>query len=280
MNSRKMLVFCDGGLGNRLNSLIGGLITADIINADPMISWPANNWCGCQFNELFNSNFSVDDKGINQIFTDTSDDIFLIHENQNNASLKYVYTHSLESIEKIKSINKNVIYYHNKMPKNYTLNQMIEKLELLKINENILNDVVKFCEINNINKDVKGVHIRRTDTGRYIDQDQLYNEVKKSESRFFVCSDDEESEKKFNTLPNVCIFPKTSYVQKLVDGEWRQRTRDTDNRVFKYNVDRPKQSVIEAFVDLLILSRTTMFSKTKSSFSGWAIIYSNIKDLK
>ena len=34
---RKIFVLCDGGLGNRLHSLIGGLIAADKLECDPII---------------------------------------------------------------------------------------------------------------------------------------------------------------------------------------------------------------------------------------------------
>jgi hypothetical protein len=105
----------------------------------------------------------------------------------------------------------------------------------------------------------------------------LFQNVSKDvNAKYFVCSDDKETEDQFSKLRNVCVFEKTSYVQKLNDGEWRQPTKDTVGRIFDFNIDRPKQSVIEAFVDMLILSKTTISVKNKSTFLSWAHMYSTI----
>jgi predicted RNA-binding protein len=103
--------------------------------------------------------------------------------------------------------------------------------------------------------------------------------ISDKKSGYFVCSDDKATEDKFNELKNVLVYPKTSYVEKLVDGEWTTKIKDSEGRIFPYNVDRSKQSVIEAFIDLLILSRTNIIIRNKSSFLGWAKIYALVSDL-
>ena len=52
-HTRKIKILCDGGLGNRIAGLLGGLITADRLKLEPLISWPRNNWCGAAFDDLF-----------------------------------------------------------------------------------------------------------------------------------------------------------------------------------------------------------------------------------
>ena len=93
-----------------------------------------------------------------------------------------------------------------------------------------------------------------------------------------MCSDEQSTEEQFSQLANVCVFPKTSYVQKLNDGTWTQTTTDTSGRIFNFNIDRPKQSVIEAFVDLLILSQTSISVRNKSTFLSWAHRYSTVEE--
>ena len=78
---RKIFVLCDGGLGNRLNSLMGGLIAADKLACDPIICWPVNNWCGCAFEDLFETSYKIIDQGVTDIFLD-DDKIYLTHDNQ------------------------------------------------------------------------------------------------------------------------------------------------------------------------------------------------------
>ena len=82
---------------------------------------------------------------------------------------------------------------------------------------------------------------------------------------------------KFNQLENTVVFPKTQYVEKLKDGGWNDLTTDNEGRVFNFNVNRPKQSVIEAFIDLLLLSRTQILVNSVSSFLNFAKLYSKIK---
>ena len=65
---RKVIIFCDGGLGNRLNSLLGGLFIANQTQSSPVICWPENNWCGCNFKDLFNTDIEIINDNINEIF--------------------------------------------------------------------------------------------------------------------------------------------------------------------------------------------------------------------
>ena len=110
------------------------------------------------------------------------------------------------------------------------------------------------------------------DENRIYDTIFSYNKVK-----HYVCSDDKNTEMKFKKLNNVVIYPKSSYVEKFKDGGWNDVITDNEGRRFNFNVNRPKQSVIEAFVDLLILSRTKISVNSVSSFLNFAKLYSNIE---
>ena len=54
-----VIIYCNGGLGNRFGALISGLALAKSINKEPIICWSENNWCGCSFQDLFNTNYIV-----------------------------------------------------------------------------------------------------------------------------------------------------------------------------------------------------------------------------
>lgn len=268
---RTITIFADGGLGNRLGSLVGGLLTAKEINATPIIAWPQNNWCGCSFDSLFEpSPWQISEQTIHDLFVPNSPNIFLIHENQSNNVLEHVWSHKQENIEKLKNNTDNVIYYHNKVPSYFSEQQIINQLKLLKINSNVLNTVKGFCQHHGIDKNTVGLHLRKTDVAG-LNEEKLYRQViKQPLQKFFVCSDDSVTEKRFALLPNVSAYPKTHYVEKLILGNWNQAMTDPDGRQTQYNVNRNSQSVVEAFVDLLILSQTTIQYTIKSSFSKFA----------
>lgn len=277
---KTMYVFSDGGLGNRLNSLLGGLMSADYTLSQPVICWPINNWCGCNFSDLFATDLPVTNDNLHSIFLEDNRH-YLIHDNQTDKNLLNRYNHNLESLMALKHVTEDIVYFHNKIPNYFSEDLFYEKLKHFKIKKSIIESVEKFCLENNINRQTKGVHLRKTDHGKQLDSDLLFSQIQSDRnSQYFVCSDDKDTEEHFDKLANVKVLPKTSYVEKLVEGSWTASIKDTEGRNFSYNVNRSTQSVVEAFADLLILSRTNIIIRNKSSFLGWAKIYSKLDSFK
>jgi hypothetical protein len=274
---KEFVIFCDGGLGNRLGTLIGGLLVSDLINFKPIICWPENSWCGCAFSDLFSTDHKVIDNDINDLFSSNMDSIFIMHENQTKFKPNLILKHSKENYESASKLNKKIIYYHNKISSIFDEKEILIKLSQLEIKKDLLNDVKSFLEENSINKLTQGLHLRKTDSLYKIDDNSIYNFIKnKPTDKYFLCSDDKNTEEFFNNLDNVIINPKTYYVEKLKDGGWNDWTTDNEGRVFNFNVNRTKQSVIEAFQDMLILSRTNIIQNSNSTFLLFANKFSNI----
>ena len=272
----KVTIFCDGGLGNRLGVLIGGIITSKKLNMDYEICWPANSWCGCNFEDLFNINKKVIDKNINDLFFENLDCVFLIHENQTKTKLNKVYGHSPQSLDLLKNSEDNIIYYHNQIPQYYDKSEIIKTLSSLEIKKDILNQVKKFSKENDLSNRI-GVHLRRTDFLPKVDESSVFEGIKNSNNLFFVCSDDPKTEEKFSSLMNVVMHRKNHYVEKLnPSSSWNDKTTDYEGRDFFFNVKRSSESVIEAFIDMLILSRTKIHNNTMSTFLTFANHYSNL----
>jgi hypothetical protein len=272
-----IIIFCDGGLGNRLGTLIGGLLVSDLINYSPIVCWPENSWCGCSFDDLFEVNLPVIRNNINEIFSKHIDDVFLIHENQTNFNPKIKLKHSSETYTEAASFGKTIVYYHNKISEVFSESESMSKLSFLKIKKSIINKVNSFVLKNEINKSTIGIHLRKTDSMYRIDDNSVINYVKNNlQQKYFVCSDDQQTESLFKILPNTIVNDKTSYVEKFKDGGWNDLTMDNEGRVFNFNVKRSKQSVIEAFEDMLILSKTNILQNSKSSFLFFANKFSNI----
>lgn len=151
----------------------------------------------------------------------------------------------------------------------------------LKIKNNILTKAKKFCNNHNITSNTIGIHLRLTDMlhfgatpGENItdeDENNLRNAVlakyadkieeilsEDKSTQFFVCSDDPYAEvtltKRFPK--NVSSYGKKHYVEKFhEDKDWK-RMDDTGEDICSFNVSRSSESVVEAMIDCLILSRT------------------------
>ena len=74
------------------------------------------------------------------------------------------------------------------------------------------------------------------------------------------------------------IHNKNNFVEKLVDGSWNETITDKEGRTFNFNVNRPKDSIIEALIDVLILSKCNLSNKqAKSTFYQLAKLYSGVR---
>ena len=273
--SRSITIFCHGGIGNRFGSLASGLAIAEQLSiTDITVAWPINNWCGCYFHDLFdNQDFKVNELGIWDIFVKDTGQAFVIHENQTGADLGLVLPHTGDSLEHLKTIDNSIVFYHNKMAPYIPLDQIVSATNRLKIKVDVKQQVLAFIQEHNIDQSVVGLHLRKTENYRLNDSKLYQMACNNSKQKYFVCSDDQATEHNFNQLSNVVCYPKTSYVNKLIDGDWQAEIVDTDGRRYNYNIDRPRQSVIEAFVDMLVLSQTRMHFTVKSSFSKFADVF-------
>lgn len=277
---KKLILFCDGGLGNRMNVVIGGMLLAKKLNREIVINWPVNQWCGVAFNTLFDTNeYHVDDTNINDLFAIYKDDAaFAIHVNQTNLQLKYVHDVRTYSIKDLQDISNEVmIYYHNRIPEYHTEDEIINTLLSIPIQPTISDRVVSFCILNDVNENVLGIHLRRTD----MELPPTTNEVitlasSNPNHRFFICSDDSDTENTLRKLDNIITNDKHAYAEKYISGNWIQLMHDAEGRKTEYNMQRSEQSVIDAFVDLLILSKTNILIRTQSTFVQLAILYNKV----
>lgn len=274
---KKLIIFCDGGLGNRLGVIIGGILTAQKLNRTPILCWPENTWCGCSLNDLFNSEYETINLNINDLFFQNINNKFVIHENQTNFQLNQYYP-NLENINLLSKVeDETIIYYHNSIPIYFNQEEILYILNKFKIKSNIKNKIVDFCDRNNISLNTLGIHFRKTDFQSFLNEEETFNYIESNPKiNFFICSDSFETEEKFSILNNVIIYPKKHYVEKLQEGSWNELTKDNEGRQFNFNVNRSKESVIEGFIDLLILSKTNIVVESHSTFLKFAKLYKNI----
>lgn len=268
---KKIYNYCDGGLGNRLGSLLGGLYLSKKLNYDYEIFWVNTRWCSCPFDDLFEPTLKFQEGTLTDIFSKNDSCLYLTHDfgfrpPSHVKSISFVMMNNLNYDE----FPCNIVYNNNLFPSFIGIETNINLLKELKINNKILNRVKNFVEENNIDENTVGLHVRRTDNPNKLD-DKVYIDVinKNLDKKVFLCSDDEDVENRFSQFSNVIVHKKNNYVQKVTqDSDW---TSDNGTNIF-----RQRDAVIDGFVDMLILSRTTPVELFDGTFFRYAQYYNKI----
>jgi hypothetical protein len=274
-------IFCDGGLANRLNTLFVGLLLKETTGTPWSVAWPQNRWCGAHLNDLFVSPLPVVPHGLTFFKRFSRKFTFLFHENQIGFPEEKIFYHSknanLEGLQNIILTNTPVVYFHNLMPSWFGNEQFRGMANKLVVKPEIKSKVDKFTKTHNISKKTIGIQIRKTDFGNKVNDNEIYNIVKTSQKSFFICSDSQEVEQRFAKLPNCFVNLKSHYAEKLnKNNDWNDFTTDDSGRTYPYNIKRSAESVCDALVDFLILSRTSITPVSGSTFQNLAIRYSTL----
>ncbi len=263
----RILIECRGGLGNRLGSLVSGLEVSKQCGLVPYINWTKHNTCDCAFEDLFETNIEV--------FSILKHDLnrYSVVSHQSTPNIP----HNKRTLSNIRQSAKPIFYEHDEIPK--YLEPLLTIRNLLRVlpKKEIRTNVKDFVQEHNIDDSVKGLHIRKTDLN-LVNEDSWLPVVKENPNqKFFVCSDSKTAEEKFAKFPNVITKSKTSYVEKYIDDTWKTSFTDADGNPARYNVNRSRDSVIQALEDLLILSHTTIErTSRKSSFLRFAFFYKSL----
>lgn len=282
-NRPSLYIYCDGGFGNRFNSLVSGLLISKFTKIDPVIVWPITNWCRSKFSTLFDNEFDVVEHNLNYFGINTHEYEFLMHGNFLNFNTQVHHPQNFRSIDDICAFcldsSKDKIVYNNDAIPYYIGKDLIGMvIKDLIFNKNIIREANNYIQ-NNLGEEFVGIHLRNTD---FFDPhkpnfNQIYQYVLENRNKkYFVCSDDKEMEDMFNELENVFVYPKTSYVKKLTeDGEWRSIIVDDTGIEYPFNVERSDESVQQAIVDLYILSKSDIMKTSDSSFLQTSILLKN-----
>ena len=280
----KVYIHCDGGFGNRFNVLLSGLYLAEQCQLDPWVIWKSNNWCGAELPDIFDTKFNTFNE-FNRFTFFQQPLTILIHENQFGQNIEYRDPRQFPSLADvqnyIRSINQPVIYFTNLIPNwvdmNYVVHNILTRIhfrrDLIHKAQNIIGQ--------HTNGNYFGIHLRMTDfPQKDLNTVHRYFELAKNtpHEKYFVCSDDPEVEKHFLELPNTFVQPKTDYAEKLIkDQSWNFGIKDSNDNHFNFNVDRSRESVEQAIIDLLILSRSEILNTNlASTFLQTAYLLKNI----
>ena len=277
MQTARLTIFCDGGIGNRINSLISGLAIANYFKISYCVHWPENNWCAAGFSDIFRSKHPTSTLSIKSLRDQFKDGVVLLHDHIASEALNVVYgsAYDYESMLdfelKVLATGKNIFYYPAVLPKWIPFELVRKELENLDFSEEITYEVKKFI-IQKMNGPFYGLHLRRTDLNVGLtDHEVLTLVTRHKDKKFFVCSDDPIAESLASVHANVHSRQKTSYVSKKELGrDWIAQCQDDDGRTYHGNIFRGKDSVIQGTIDMLILSHSDIVGYSGSTFQNMA----------
>jgi len=266
-----------GGLGNRVLGSLTGFFISRLNNTPLYIHWPDDNpACLASWTDLFVDNNAI----INDHVPETDDDYYIVHNPSYYTNRVNVLCHRsdvlLKDNHELLSLTNNLI----RQPTSQDIiiqddGAMAAQLprELIKeyfcnglmIKPYIIDKAREFCKLHQVDGNTIGVHMRLTDMIHEDNRQSIINQyINKmcefESSRFFICSDDSDAEEQLKeAFPGSIIkYDKTEYVEKFHTSAGWKRMDTTGNDKCRYNVSRSKDSVIEALIDCLVLSRTDM----------------------
>lgn len=277
MSSTQLIIFCDGGVGNRINSLISGLALAKYFNLHYCVHWPENNWCAAKFDDIFKTAHPISTVSIKNLNGKLDDAIMLLHDEIASTALNVVFNSaygyaSLQDFEeKVIARNQSIFYYPAVVPEWIPIDLVNQQLQALQFTDFIQKEVSDFIT-NIIGQPFYGLHLRRTDLNVGLTDHEVLTLVTRHKDKgFFVCSDDPVAEALASAHPNVHRREKKSYVQKKsAQHEWLAQSQDDDGRTYFGNISRSRESVIEGTIDMLILAHSEIIGYSGSTFQRMA----------
>lgn len=282
----KAFIYCDGGFGNRYNSLLSGLFLAWACKREPIIIWPQTRWAEASFTDIFDSSLpELKDFNKDTFFTEYNP-INLVHwnpwgANQEQHNCMGIYM-GIDQFLRDRE-DRNILLYTSVLCPWVDTNNLKPIIDMVPFQSYITQAADRFIIENFNTKEFYGLHVRRTDHAYQLNEEEFISQMNSNPNNlYFVCSDEQSAEEKFkNACDNVRTYPKQSYVEMLnPEGGWNTVTSDEFGHQFAFNVKRSKQSVIEAMVDLLILSRSTVINTDhRSTFLQTAVLlkrYENV----
>ncbi len=272
--SKHFHICCDGSFGNRYSGLIGGLTLARLCNLPFRISWPSTNMCRALFTDIFDPiSAEVLDWRLKEFYSLVNEYDFISVNDQHmgffGKSAIDPQNMNIDILTEVVNNSQLNIFYYTPLMYEWIPHEEINlTIKNLKFNKNIIDEVNRFRFENDLNE-YYGIHLRMTDFENIesFDVNHWIDIVKnKNNQKFFVCSDDPETESRFNELPNAFSYPKKYKTEKFIpEGGWHHPYIDEDGRHSVFNVERGTEHVKEAVIDFLLLALSNPFDTGKQS---------------
>lgn len=256
----KVIIYCAGGLGKRLRSLSWAAQWSQRTGRQLTLLWLTNDpLCRIEFSALFS----------NPIPQITEEELLNLPSCKIYANVKAVADQALinggQCLRKVvqkwgannfdelsmEDPEDNIVIYHPNCVVSAENDRHLSIIEKLQPTEPIRQSITEFSTRLNIDKQLIGVHARGTDFG--IDVDTYANQMEKAiqrnpDQKFWVCSDEkpyvEELQRRFKGC--VVTRPRSAWNLKV----------DPDQPWFSDNIETSGQGIVEALIDLYLLTLT------------------------
>ena len=282
----RIYIFCDGGIGNRINALISGLALADHFKLTSIVYWPLNSWCGAAFHDIFQNELDVRVDPLDALAGKYADAKMMLHDVTGAQFLQVPFEsaydyQSLEDFEKRGlPIDKDIFFYPAVIPQWIPEGKINQSLQSLRFDAHIEGEVRTFI-MNRLAKPFHGLHLRRTDLRVGLSDSEVLSLVQRHPNEvFFVCSDDPQAEALASAHANVRKRAKTHYVEKKEgNADWISLSKDQEGRVSYGNIERSRDAMIEGVIDLLILAHSQIVGFSGSTFQRMARLIGDVAPL-
>ena len=255
------VIRCNAGLGNRLMRMIGGYTIANCYNREAKIYWPKEYDCECTYTALFEPNSNVIDTP--DLYRDC--DLYITqHKHLDHykagTAIAYDHLHPQFNMRDYKQVG----YMSSVIPDFITQNDIIKSVLKFRIKKLILHEALNFIKKYNINKEVQGLVVRLTDRHSLSTVTAAYNTIKaNSETQFFVTCDSNDFYNTLSKFSNVIVYNQTAFPVTYKNGhelnaaycQYLPLFKTSPNRRVCY---RDEESIVQAFITMLILSQTTI----------------------
>jgi FkbM family methyltransferase len=276
MKKPAIIIYCDGGLGNRLNALLSGLAISRHFGLARTIHWPVNSNCGAAIEDLIETSDTCHKDSLSSLHNKVNGFRMLLHDKiaserlGSDFSSAYSYDSLADFEVKVIATGKPIFYYPALIPGWIPPELIAQEVKFLRFNKLIELEAAKFIT-ETLSRPYHGLHLRRTDLNIGFSDLEVHRIVSAHRDQlFFVCSDDPLAERIAAAHPNVEARQKISYVTKNdVNSDWLNPRIDEDGRVMG-NLERGRESVINAAIDLLILGNSRILGHSGSTFQSIA----------
>jgi tetratricopeptide (TPR) repeat protein len=274
---RRIYVFCDGGIGNRINALVSGIAIAEHFQRAITVYWPVNSWCGAAFADIFDNAFDVRSDALDTLAGKFSDAKMMLHDAMGAQFLQVPFEsaydyQSMEDFAQRGLPEDRDIFFYPAIIAPWIPEPLVHAaLSSLQFTEAIQSAVQSFIT-KTLMHPFHGLHLRRTDLRVGLSDAEVMALVQRHPNEvFFVCSDDPQAEALACAHPHVHARTKTHHVEKKEErADWISLSKDQEGRMSYGNIERSRDAMIEGTIDLLILAHSQIVGFSGSTFQRMA----------
>jgi hypothetical protein len=269
--TKLLIANCDGGLGNRFNTLIGCIALSRLTGLSLKVLWPRNDWCEANLPDVFDTTFDYSNEEIAELSSGRVNQLKNQPIQQVGGFFLFSY-HNLPPVDQFLTIansaRNGVGCAFTHLPTHIPRAALLDAGRYLKFNKTLVQKADDFIS-REIGMPYFGIHLRRTDiTCGFQDWEIQTLASKYSQQRIYLCSDDPSSEARFR-IPNIVIkYDKRHVIKKQDKASWTKDTYfgETNSYIYPSNVRRTQDSILDAVVDLLLLSNSRLIGDSVSTF--------------